>query len=170
MIAKSSPISSSRSLRRRGKRAVARSRVLFEGWPQNNSWLIRRRRRSATDIESTERVPPPTAFQPRTASSPPTLRSCSVNTGPYSTQCPSASMTGWVSRDLICAAVKWALTGAPPSGGSDPDGSAPPSRTQAEGERRSGSARQLVFDKCCPVVHEIDLQPPIDEIRHHPEA
>src|SRR5207248_1564572 len=86
-----------------------RSRVFFEGCAQNASWLIRRRRRSSTDIASTARVPPPTACQPRTALSPPILRSCSVNTGPYSIQWPSASMTGWSRRDLICAGVRLAL-------------------------------------------------------------
>src|SRR5947207_5001669 len=63
----------------------------------------------------------PTAFQPRTAASPPTLRSCSVKTGPYSIQCPSASMTGWSRRDLIWAGVKWALTST-----SSADGAAAP--------------------------------------------
>src|SRR5213078_1554338 len=86
-------------------------RVFFAGWAQNASWLIRRRRRSSTDIARTPRVPPPTAFQPHTAASPPILRSCSVKTGPYSIQCPSASMIGWSRRDLIWAGVRWALTG-----------------------------------------------------------
>src|SRR5712672_3550408 len=57
MIAKSRPISSSRSARRRGNSAVARSFVFFDGWPQNASWLMRRRRRSSTDILSAHRVP-----------------------------------------------------------------------------------------------------------------
>jgi hypothetical protein len=94
MIAKSSPISSRRSCKSRGNTAVAKSRVFLAGCAQNASWLIRRRRRSSTDIASTPRVPPPTAVQPRTAASPPILRSCSVKTGPYSIQWPSASMIG----------------------------------------------------------------------------
>src|SRR5437763_3295125 len=109
MIAKSRPISSRRSYNRRGNTAVAKSRVFFAGWAQNASWLIRRRRRSSTDIARTPRVPPPTAVQPRTALSPPTLRSCSVKTGPYSIQWPSASIIGWSRRDLICAGVRLAL-------------------------------------------------------------
>jgi hypothetical protein len=65
---------------------------------------MRRRRRSSTDMLSALRVPLRTAFQPWTASSPPTRRNSSIKTGPYSIQCPSASMIGWSSRALIRAA------------------------------------------------------------------
>src|SRR5439155_2265586 len=58
-----------------------------------------RRRRSATDNESTSGMRRMCRSSPSAALSPAALRTFSANTGPYSIQWPSPSMTGWVSPE-----------------------------------------------------------------------
>ena len=78
--------------------AVARSSTFSHGEDQNASLPTRRRVRSAT--RHPERVGHAllASGQPSTAASPPMRRNSSRITGPYSSQWPSASMTGWLRR------------------------------------------------------------------------
>src|SRR6266404_6401527 len=66
-------------------------------------------RRSATDMESDSRVAPIAFRKPSAARSPPTLRILSLNTGSYSTQCPSPSTIGWSIFERTCSGVMCAL-------------------------------------------------------------
>src|SRR5689334_11284696 len=92
------PRSSSRSCMSRGSMAVARSRTFSDGEAQNASWPTRRRVRSATDIDSALGTRWEASASASTAASPPMRRNSSRMTGPYSSQWPSASMTGWLRR------------------------------------------------------------------------
>ncbi len=82
----------------RGIMAVARSSVFSHGEDQNASWPTRRRARSATVILSALGTRWLARARPSTAASPPMRRNSSRITGPYSSQWPSASMTGWERR------------------------------------------------------------------------
>ena len=82
----------------RGSMAVARSRVFSHGEDQNASCPTRRRARSATVILSELGTRWLARARPSAAASPPMRRNSSRITGPYSSQWPSASMTGWVRR------------------------------------------------------------------------
>src|SRR6266404_4236990 len=60
-------------------------------------------------MESDSRVAPIAFRKPSAARSPPTLRILSLNTGSYSTQCPSPSTIGWSILERTCSGVIWAL-------------------------------------------------------------
>ena len=79
--------------------AVARSSTLAQGEPQKASWPTRRRVRSASDILSELGTRELASSRASAAASPPMRRNSSRMTGPYSIQCPSASMTGWFRRE-----------------------------------------------------------------------
>jgi len=81
--------------------AVARSSVFLVGRNQNASWPIRRRRRSATDIESELGMRALAMASASTAVSPPMRRNSSRMSGANSAQCPSASMIGCFKRAWI---------------------------------------------------------------------
>jgi hypothetical protein len=89
---------------RRGSIAVARSRTFSLGDDQKTSWPTRRRRRSATVIRSELGMRWVAVSRASTAASPPMRRNSSRITGPYSIQCPSASMTGWWRLARSCRA------------------------------------------------------------------
>jgi hypothetical protein len=74
--------------------AVARSSTFSQGEDQKASWPTRRRRRSASVILSELGTRWAARSKPSAAASPPMRRNSSRMTGPYSIQCPSASMTG----------------------------------------------------------------------------
>ena len=74
--------------------AVARSSVFLVGRNQNASCPIRRRRRSATDIESELGMRWLAMASASTAVSPPMRRNSSRMSGANSAQWPSASMIG----------------------------------------------------------------------------
>jgi len=83
---------------------------VFSAWrAQNACWPMRFWRRSATDIDKFSRVVPIAFRKPSAASSPPTLRILSLNTGSYSTQWPSPSTIGWSIFDRTCSGVICAL-------------------------------------------------------------
>ena len=83
----------------RGSMAVARSRTFSHGEDQKASWPTRRRRRSARDMRRELGMRWLAMASASTAASPPIRRNSSPMMGAYSIQCPSASMTGWLSRD-----------------------------------------------------------------------
>ncbi len=79
--------------------AVARSSTFSDGEPQKASWPTRRRRRSGKVILSEFGTRWLASSKASTAASPPMRRNSSRITGPYSIQCPSASMTGWLKLE-----------------------------------------------------------------------
>src|SRR5437879_1570634 len=111
------PRSSSRSYMSRGSIAVARSRTFSHGEPQKASWATRRRRRSGSDIFSALGTRWLASAKASAAASPPMRRNSSRMTGAYSSQWPSASMTGWFSRERsVRASVAPLLDMATPPG------------------------------------------------------
>src|SRR5262249_53878013 len=89
--------------------AVARSRVLVDCRPQNPSIATPRSARCWGVILSASGPRRCDCKNPLAPRSPVTLRICSAKTGPYSTQCPSPSMTGCVRPLRISSGVWCAL-------------------------------------------------------------
>ena len=96
-MVKSRPNSSRRSYSSLGMTEVARSRVFLVGSAQKPGCATRLLRRSSGDMASCCRTSLGKAENPSTALFPPILRSSSRTSGPNSSQCPSASITGWLN-------------------------------------------------------------------------
>ncbi len=79
--------------------AVARSSTFSHGEDQKASWPIRRRRRSGSDILRELGTRWLATSRASAAASPPMRRNSSRMIGAYSSQCPSASMMGWLRRE-----------------------------------------------------------------------
>src|SRR5262245_51764650 len=101
--------SPSRSYSIRGIIAVARSRVLVDCRPQNPSIATPRSARCAGVMLSASGPRRCDCKKPLAPRSPVTFRILSAKTGPYSTQCPSPSMTGCVRLLRISSGVWCAL-------------------------------------------------------------
>src|SRR4029450_10293025 len=93
----------------RGSIAVARSSTFSQVDDQKASWPTRRCVRSSRVILSEFGTRWLAMARPSTAAPPPMRRNSSFMTGPYSIQCPSASMTGWLRRSWRERAVMWPL-------------------------------------------------------------
>src|SRR5215510_4602605 len=113
---KSMPSSPSRSYSIRGIMAVARSRVLVDCRPQNPSIATPFSARCWGVMLSASGPRRFDCKKPLAPRSPVTFRIFSAKTGPYSTQCPSPSMTGCVSPFRTSSGVWCALIWPSPTG------------------------------------------------------